>query len=147
MKKYILIIFTLVLASCASDETYEDLNKNPNKPAEVTDSQLFVSATNSLTDFIESTNVNVNNFRLYAQYWTQTQYTDESNYEMQNREIPDYMFSEFYRDVLGDLNNAKAQTTDEFKIAQIELLSIYAWQILVDSFGDIPYTEALNAEG
>jgi len=122
MKKYILIIFTLVLASCASDETYEDLNKNPNKPAEVTDSQLFVSATNSLTDFIESTNVNVNNFRLYAQYWTQTQYTDESNYEMQNREIPDYMFSEFYRDVLGDLNNAKAQTTDEFKIAQIELL-------------------------
>ena len=147
MKKYILIIFTLVLASCASDETYEDLNKNPNKPAEVTDSQLFVSATNSLTDFIESTNVNVNNFRLYAQYWTQTQYTDESNYEMQNREIPDYMFSEFYRDVLGDLNNAKAQTTDEFKIAQIELLSIYAWQMLVYAFGDIPYTEALNAEG
>ncbi len=147
MKKYILLIFTLALASCASEEAYEDLNKDPNKPAEVTDNQLFVSATNSLADFIESTNVNVNNFRLYAQYWTQTQYTDESNYEMQNREIPDYMFSEFYRDVLGDLNNAKVQTTDAFKIAQIELLSIYAWQMLVDAFGDVPYSEALRAEG
>ena len=103
MKKFILLTTALVLAiSCTSDEDYETLNKNPNSPAEVTDSQLFVSATNSLTDFIESTNVNVNNFRLYAQYWTQTQYTDESNYEMKNRQIPEYMFSEFYRDILGD---------------------------------------------
>ena len=147
MKKYILLLFTLALASCASDEAYDDLNKDPNNPAVVTDNQLFVSATNSLTDFVESTNVNVNNFRLYAQYWTQTQYTDESNYEMQNREIPDYMFSEFYRDVLGDLNNAKKLTSDPVKTAQIELLSVYAWQMLVDAFGDIPYSEALNAEG
>ena len=147
MKKYILLLFALALASCASEGVYEDLNKNPNRPAEVTDNQLFVSATNSLTDFIESTNVNVNNFRLYAQYWTQTQYTDEANYEMQNREIPDYMFSEFYRDVLGDLYNAKNQTTDAIKIAQIELLSVYAYQMLVDAFGDVPYSEALSAEG
>ena len=76
MKKFILLTTALVLAiSCTSDEDYETLNKNPNSPAEVTDSQLFVSATNSLTDFIESTNVNVNNFRLYAQYWTQTNIT------------------------------------------------------------------------
>lgn len=147
MKKYFLLIVTVVLTSCSSDEAYEDLNKDPNAPAEVSDGQLFVSATNSLTDFIESTNVNVNNFRLYAQYWTQTQYTDESNYEMQNREIPDYMFSEFYRDVLGDLKNAAAQTSDAVKIAQIELLSVYAFQMLVDAFGDVPYSEALNAEG
>jgi len=147
MKKFFLLILTVVLTSCSSDEVYEDLNKNPNAPAEVSDGQLFVSATNSLTDFIESTNVNVNNFRLYAQYWTQTQYTDESNYEMQNREIPDYMFSEFYRDVLGDLKNATNQTDDAVKIAQIELLSVYAFQMLADAFGDVPYSEALNAEG
>ena len=147
MKKYFLLIVTIFLTSCSSDEAYEDLNRNPNRPSEVTDSQLFVSATNSLTDFIESTNVNINNFRLYAQYWTQTQYTDESNYELQNREIPDYMFSEFYRDVLGDLKNAANQTDDAVKNAQIELLSVYAFQMLVDAFGDIPYSEALTAEG
>ncbi|MEK9603764.1 MAG: SusD/RagB family nutrient-binding outer membrane lipoprotein, partial [Flavobacteriaceae bacterium] len=147
MKKYFYTIFLLVLASCSSDEAYEGLNKNLNAPAEVSDNQLFVSAINSLTDFIESTNVNENNFRLYAQYWTQTQYTDEANYDMQNREIPDYMFSEFYRDVLGDLQNAKKQTSNTIKVAQIELLSVYAWQMLVDAFGDVPYTESLNAEG
>ena len=147
MKNYFLLLLTIFVVSCSSDEAYEDLNKNPNAPSGVSDNQLFVSATNSLTDFIESTNVNVNNFRLYAQYWTQTQYTDESNYEMQNREIPDYMFSEFYRDVLGDLKNASVQTTDGVKKAQIELLSVYAWQMLVDAFGDVPYVEALRAEG
>jgi hypothetical protein len=146
MKKFILLTIAFVVTfSCTSDEDYETLNKNPNSPAEVSDSQLFVSAINSLTDFIESTNVNVNNFRLYAQYWTQTQYTDESNYEMKNRQIPEYMFSEFYRDILGDLDNAKSQTTDPIKISQIELLSVYSWQMLVDAFGDIPYSEALKA--
>ena len=148
MKKIILITFALgLLVSCESDENYEVLNKNPNAPADVTDNQLFVSASNSLTDFIESTNVNENNFRLYAQYWTQTQYTDESNYEMINRSIPQNMFSEFYRDVLQDLKNAKELTSDGVKIAQIELLSVYAYQMLVDAFGDVPYTEALSAEG
>lgn len=147
MKNNFFLIFILLLVGCSSDEAYQEINKNPNQPAEVSDNQLFVSALNSLTDFIESTNVNVNNFRLYAQYWTQTQYTDESNFEMQNREIPDYMFSEFYRDILGDLLNAKNQTNDQIKTAQIELLSVYAWQMLVDSFGDVPYSEALMAEG
>ena len=148
MKKIILITFALgLLVSCESDENYEVLNKNPNAPADVTDNQLFVSASNSLTDFIESTSVNENNFRLYAQYWTQTQYTDESNYEMINRSIPQRMFSEFYRDVLQDLKNAKELTSDGVKIAQIELLSVYAYQMLVDAFGDVPYTEALSAEG
>ena len=113
MKKFLILSFAVALLSgCSSDEAYEGLNKNPNAPAEVSDSQLFVSSINSLTDFIESTNVNVNNFRLYAQYWTQTQYTDEANYELKNREIPDYMFSEFYRDILGDLDNAKSLVTD-----------------------------------
>ena len=48
------------------------------------------------------------------------------------------MFSEFYRDILGDLDNAKNQT-DPIKISQIELISVYSWQMLVDAFGDIPY--------
>ena len=64
MKNYFLLLLTIFALSCSSDEAYEDLNKNPNAPAEVSDNQLFVSATNSLTDFIESTNVNVNNFML-----------------------------------------------------------------------------------
>ena len=53
MKKFILLTIAFVVAfSCTSDEDYETLNKNPNSPAEVSDSQLFVSAINSLTDFI-----------------------------------------------------------------------------------------------
>ena len=64
---YFLLLLTIFVVSCSSDEAYEDLNKNPNAPSGVSDNQLFVSATNSLTDFIESTNVNVNNFRLASE--------------------------------------------------------------------------------
>ena len=43
------------------------------------------------------------------------------------------------------MDNAKKLVTDAVKIAQIELLSVYAYQMLVDAFGDVPYSEALKA--
>ena len=30
------------------------------------------------------------------------------------------------------------------RLAQAEVLTVYCWQVLVDSFGDIPYSQALN---
>lgn len=143
MKKYILPIAIAFLASC-SNESYEELNQDPNKPTTVSADALFTSATKSLFDQMESTNVNTNVFRLFAQYWTQTTYIDESNYDLVTRSIPDAHWSELYRDVLYDLKDAKSKATSANQIAQIEVLEVYTWQILVDTFGDIPYTEALQ---
>ena len=58
MKRYLLLISTLIIASCASDEAYEDLNKDPNKPTNISAEALFTSSTKSLFDQMESTNVN-----------------------------------------------------------------------------------------
>lgn len=143
MKKYLLPLFVVLLASC-SDESYEELNQDPNKPTTVSAEALFTSATKSLTDQMESPNINTNVFRLFSQYWTQTTYIDESNYDLITRSIPDAHWSELYRDVLYDLKDAKSKATTANQVAQIEVLEVYTWQILVDTFGDIPYTEALQ---
>ena len=136
----------LVFVSCESDEQYEQLNKDPNKPVSVEAKALFTAATVSLFDALESTNVNRNIFRMVAQYWTQTQYIDEANFDLQNRNIPQNFWSELYRDVLYDLKNAKELTANNAEKAQIEVIEVYTWQILVETFGDIPYNEALNGQ-
>lgn len=144
MKKYLLILSSLFIASCASDESFENLNRDPNNPTEVSSEALFTSATKKLFDQMESTNVNSNIYRLLAQYWTETTYTDESNYDFNTRNIPQNHWGTMYRDVLFDLKDAKSKTTSEKQIAMIGVLEVYAWQQLVDTFGDIPYTDALK---
>jgi hypothetical protein len=145
MKKLIIIsTFLLLIISCASDEAYEELNRDPNNPTNVSADALFTSATKALFDQIESPNVNTNIFRLVSQYWTQTTYTDESNFNLTDRAIPDNHWSVLYRNVLYNLEDAKTKVVSDKKIAQIEILQIYTWQLLVDTFGDIPYTEALK---
>lgn len=146
MKKYLLFLATLFILSC-SDEDYEDLNRDPNNPTEVSPENLFTASQKSLFDQLESTNVNVNVFRLFSQYWTEVTYIEESNYDLTTRNINGNHWGEIYRDVLYDLQNAKVLVDgDAGKTAMISVLEVYAWQILVDTFGDIPYTEALQGK-
>lgn len=144
MKKYLTLFSVLLLASCATDESYENLNRDPNKPTNISAEALFNSSTKSLFDQMESTNVNTNVFRLFAQYWTETTYIDEANYDLVTRNITGNHFSEMYRDVLYDLKDAKSKVASETKKGMIEVLEVYTWQQLVDTFGNIPYTNALN---
>ncbi|WP_041250140.1 SusD/RagB family nutrient-binding outer membrane lipoprotein [Christiangramia forsetii] len=156
MKKYIIALLALVtLWSCQSDEDYEDLNRDPKNPTQVSEAFLFTSATVSLGDQLATPNVNLNVFRFLAQYLSTTTYLDEPNYNLTNRNIPQNHWSEIYRDVIFDLQNAKtnimnnadlSETEKSARIGQAEVLEVYAWHVLVDSFGDIPYTEALDAQ-
>ncbi len=155
MKKYIIAFFALAtLWSCQSDEAYENLNRDPKNPTQVSEDFLFTAATVSLADQMSSINVNTNVFKFFAQYLTTTTYLDEPNYLINNRNIPENHWREIYTDVIFDLQNAKANTMDnaslsegerKARLGQIEVLEVYAWHVLVDTFGDVPYTEALNS--
>jgi len=154
MKKIILTVFSLVLlASCQSDAQYEDLNRDPKNPTQVSADFLYNAAVKSLFDQMASTNVNRNIYKMLGQHWTETTYVDEANYDFTTRSIPDNHWSELYRDVLLDLKTAKANVMADGELtaaekasrtAQIEVIAVYTWQQLVDSFGNIPYTQALN---
>lgn len=144
MKKYIILLSSVLIISCTSDEKYEDLNRDPNKPTQVSAESLFNASIKSLFDQMESPNINTNVFRLFSQYWTQTTYNDESNYDLNNRRVADNHYSEMYRDVLYDLKDAKSKVNTPNKIAMISVLEVYTWQQLVDTYGNIPYSAALQ---
>jgi len=151
---YILSTAVALLAvSCTKDLT--KLNENEKKPAAVVASTLFANAELAVTDVLTSTNVNLNIFRLLAQHWTETTYPDESQYDLSTRNIPQNVWHALYRDVLIDLADAKRlveadATLDaavkQNQLAQIEVVMVYTYSVLVNTWGDIPYTEALNID-
>lgn len=143
----------ILMASCV--DNLEDYNVDQKSAEEVPPATLFTGAVKELTDVVTTPDVNVNNFRFYVQHWTTTQYLDEPRYNMTTRLIPQNIWQALYRDVLADLGESKRLVeADEFtsdvvkgnQIAQIEIMEVYAWSVLLNTFGDVPYSEALNAE-
>ncbi|WP_254639789.1 SusD/RagB family nutrient-binding outer membrane lipoprotein [Chitinophaga sp. GbtcB8] len=151
---YITLAFAMVLtASCTKNLT--DLNQNSKKPAAVVAPTLFANAELNITNALTSTNVNVNIFRLLAQYWTETTYPDESQYDLSTRNIPQEFWHRLYRDVLTDLNEAKKVINEDAtldaavkknQLAQIEIVTIYTYNVILNTFGNIPYTDAMDID-
>lgn len=155
MKKLLLpfIIFALVLGSCEDNLT--DLNEDPKGASDVPGDPLFSNAQVSLGTYLNSVNVNLNIFNLVSQYWASTTYTSESQYELTTRSIPSNLWSELYRDVLKDLDEASLRVEENEAVnadvkqnqqAQIEIMQVLTYYSLVTIFGDIPYSEALDAD-
>lgn len=158
MKKLLYFLCVVVLAGVGCTDSFEDLNTDKKRPTEIPAEPLFSNATRNLSDLMADANVNRNVFRLYSQYWAQTTYPDESQYNMVGRDIPGSVWDELYRDVLKDLDEAKkilnTQTgptpQDELvlsnKKAIIDLVEGYTYTVLVDVFGDVPFSQALDAD-
>lgn len=153
MKKlFIFLVLAFSVAACTDD--FEEMNINKKQATEVPAPTLFANAERNLVDALTTPNVNSGIFRLLAQQWTETTYTEESNYDLATRNIPQNFWHAMYRDVLRDLKESEVIiTADESftnpavkqnQLAIVELMQVYAWVTLVDTYGDIPYTEALD---
>jgi hypothetical protein len=157
MKKIISFI-AIALFATSCQKNLEELNLDIKRPSagSVPSGTVFATAQTNLFEQMVSPSVNRNVFRLFAQQWTETTYTDESNYDITTRKIPDAVWGIIYIGVLNNFKEAKALVTVEKpvgasetaakanKLLVIELLNIYTYQVLVDTFGDIPYTQALD---
>ncbi len=153
MKKlYMFVLIAGLMLSCSGE--LEDMNVNVKNPSSVSGESLFTAAQKNLIDQMSETNVNRNIFRLFAQQWAQTTYTDESNYDVINRNIPEQHWSELYRFTLKNLEQSTIAITESNdiesvknnKLQMIEILNVYTYSILVETFGNIPYSEALKID-
>lgn len=148
--KYSIAALSLFLAiGCTSEE--DGFNNNKDRSYDVPAETLLTNAQKELTDQLITPEYNLNPFRYFVQYWAATQYPQESRYNITQRTVADNLWNNLYRDVLGNLETAKlviqrdeASTEQKNKLAIIEILEVYTFQTLVDTFGDIPYSEALQ---
>ncbi|MFK7030625.1 SusD/RagB family nutrient-binding outer membrane lipoprotein [Flavobacterium oreochromis] len=151
-------ISSLLLTSCITEDI--NFNDDSKKAYDVSAESLLSNSQKGISDQLSSPSVNENVFRYFSQYWAATLYTAESRYNLINRNIPGFHWNNLYRDVLGNLKSAEEiiqketkpddiSTTEWSKIqtnkkAIIEILKVYTYQNLVDTFGNIPYSESLK---
>ncbi|MDR1877545.1 MAG: SusD/RagB family nutrient-binding outer membrane lipoprotein [Flavobacteriaceae bacterium] len=162
MKKIFLSVIlasTWLITGCVNDS--EDFNDDRDKPYELPPVLQVNHAEKELAKQIATPDVNLNVFRYFQHYWTSTTYYTDAIFDFTGtRKVPDNHWNVLYRNVLGNLESAKGSVLSEVKpatitqenwdkqqnnkLAIIDILQVYVFNILVDSFGDVPYSEALN---
>ncbi|MFD2721614.1 SusD/RagB family nutrient-binding outer membrane lipoprotein [Hymenobacter monticola] len=154
MKKLIIAgASALALTTSCVGSLDEKYNVDPKSPTTALASGFVANAERTLVRTLVSTNVNLNPFRFYVQYWAATDYPNESRYDLNTRSIPTGFWNALYRDCLRDLREAKANIPSDITIpaeskdnalAATEVLEIYTWATLVETYGNVPYTQALD---
>ncbi|HTK19442.1 MAG TPA: SusD/RagB family nutrient-binding outer membrane lipoprotein [Mucilaginibacter sp.] len=149
-RKAIILVLVSILSACTKD--LQNLNVDPKHPLTVPSYSLFTNAQHALANTLTSSNVNLNIFRLIEQQWEETTYTDESNYNLKSRAIPDNIWDGLYTNVLANLEQSKktiptdvtdpVQQKNELAIADI--MEVYTYFYLVTTYGNVPYTQALD---
>jgi Starch-binding associating with outer membrane len=152
MKKIIFAVSISGILITGCSKNFNELNIDTKNPSTVPSYTLFTNAQRVMASTLASPNVNLNIFRLIVQHWQETQYVDESNYDLATRTINDNIWDAVYRDVLRDLTEAKKLIPTDVKdadkqknqLAMVEIMEVQAYYYLVTTFGNIPYKEALN---
>lgn len=156
MKKIFIFLSVFILFSACSK--LEDLNVNKKDFTVVPGESLYNGATRALVNQMFTPNVNNNNTELWVQHWAETTYPDESRYDMVTRPVPANHMNSLYRVALANYKDAArligaitvipgttiSQAQKDNQLGIIEIMSIYAWSNIVETYGDMPYTSALD---
>ena len=155
MKKLIIFIVaaSILGMSCTKDITrFNDRTKNATS---ISGETLFSNAVKNYVDAIASSNVNLNVFRFTVGHWAATTYQDEPQYNFTTRAIPDQLWNRMYRNVLFNLKEAKriisadpnlSEGNKANKLAMCDIMQVNAYYFLTTTFGDVPYTDALDLD-
>lgn len=147
MKKIFKLLFIFSAGLFISCETELDINTDPNAPNEINTGLALASAQASLVTTTGGDLGNLGGF--YAQYHTQapsaSQYEGIDQYNL-NTSFANRLWTELYAGCLNDLKYVieESNATGDTGTALIgTAMNAYTYQLMVDLFGDVPYTEAL----
>ncbi len=163
--KYLFLIFISVnisftYSSCSKN--LENLNIDNKQATTAQPETFFTYAVKSLADLMSSVNypvvgpqILINVWRLYSQYYTQVQgsVTDQQ-YFLTQSQAPNQVWRMLYTDILNNLTKSQHgieeitttgnATKNNNELSIIEIMKVYTYSILVETFGNIPYSDALN---
>lgn len=135
-----------VMTSC--DEGFEELNIDPNNPAEVPASLLLASAIYNTGNQTQSPFLAGEAGSCWVQHLGKTVYNDNELYIPRENSI-DNLWAFLYSTVIKDadvMQNLAAKEGNNDLQGVALVLKANAYHILTDAFGNIPMTEALKGD-
>jgi hypothetical protein len=152
--KYInLLLVVLLLASC---DDYLDVNTDPNNPTEVTPDLVLPTAQKYTGEIISASDEGARRYQglanLFMYNWSQSDgfnwYPEEFKY-LVTTSFYTRIFEQSYYDALKQyqvLVEYEDANYDYYKAIGM-IMKAFHFQLLVDTYGDIPYSEALLRGG
>ncbi len=148
---YTIAIFALIFSAFSCSESL-DINQDPNNPTTVSP-DLILPVAQNYTANIEEIDRGVNHLGNMLMYnWSQSDgfswYNDEFQYLVTPsfyQVVFDYTYSNPLKQYQA-LENLQGEQYGYYH-AIAKVMKAYHFQILVDTYGDVPYTEALQRGG
>jgi Starch-binding associating with outer membrane len=138
----------LLATSCVDDLTSLNVNPKAYQSGSIPEGPFFANATRNLTDAVTEGF----NFKIWSQHFAETTYFTTSNYTLSDP--GNGFWVTLYTQVLNDYKESKGilldnpslyAGVDKNKLAMIDIMEVYTYATLVNTFGDIPYSGAVNA--
>ncbi|MBV9878996.1 MAG: SusD/RagB family nutrient-binding outer membrane lipoprotein [Gemmatirosa sp.] len=132
------------LVGCSNDALL-GLNANPNNPTDAPAGPLFTNATNATVGRFRGATYDFATTSLFAQHFAQVQYPEGDQYKVRTGNIDGFFLTPYsseledYRKVA--LKGQAAKQAGTYGPALI--MKSWVFGILTDTFGDIPYSQAL----
>lgn len=152
MKKIIIaaILFSQLSSSCTKDITSQ--NVNPKNPVTAPSAAVFIAGEKGLVDVYTTDYWGTAPFRVISQVWTQNTFNNEAHYQFATNNSPGGWWNGIYTVALHNLDQAKTLYANDVPDSNVrrnvlfitDILEVYAFSLLVNTYGPVPYTEALN---
>jgi hypothetical protein len=144
---YLVLITVVVATGC---KKLDDINLNPNKPTTSDPNYLITGAEKSTMDILYSTLQNGYFGMHYAQYWSGNSRTGDSQYAIDEGNNS-ALWNTLYRSIFNlqqieVLNSQKANPAAKNQNAISKILKVWMFQILTDTYVDVPYSDAFKLE-
>ena len=145
----VLIAATITTAATGC-ESFLDINENPNQATSQTPDALLAAALTTTAANYMGGGTNFNSYASFATgYWgksgTVSGFTEEQTYNYSNT-----YYQALFNNTYDNLNNyeliqGQGMTTGyPYHAAIARIMKVYNYLLLVDEYGDIPYTQALK---
>ncbi|HTI89841.1 MAG TPA: SusD/RagB family nutrient-binding outer membrane lipoprotein [Puia sp.] len=145
---YQLILGGLLLTTASCKKELAGVNKNPNSTENPQPDYLLTAAEKLTADAYWGVDNNLNSSLLFIQHWAKIQYTDPDRYIFNNSSFTS-LWKQLYSQSITDLNKVMdigdQEQNKNYKGAALTLRS-WAFQLLTDAYGDIPYKQAGNID-
>jgi hypothetical protein len=132
-------------AACSHDLT--GLNNNPNSPTSAPPGPLFTNAVQTLVGRFRGSNFDFTGTSLFAQHFAKVQYVDEDQYNLRPTTVAAH-FAGPYTGGLEDLQKVIQAASNKLpnNAGPALVMKSWAFQIMTDTWGDIPYSQALKGD-